>query len=185
MSDTNEVETLDVYGRLAMQTAVAKVVKGEVDATRALAAASLQPGDRRAARHDGVKLGAVTLTDPSWQATVTDRAQFLAHVVEAHPSEVAMGWRPRPGVSWEDVAAVLAEFDEGLAAEYVEQVPAVAAAFETKVLAAAAASESAVVPGVERSQKAPVLQVRLEAAATDRARALLQGDAMPELGGAA
>lgn len=44
MSDTNEVETLDVYGRLAMQTAVAKVVKGEVDATRALAAASLQPG---------------------------------------------------------------------------------------------------------------------------------------------
>lgn len=183
MSDTNEVETLDVYGRLAMQSAVAKVVKGEVDATRALAAAGLQPGDRRAARHDGVKLGAVTLTDPSWQATVTDRAQFLAHVVEDHPSEVVMSWQPRPGVSWEDVAAVLAEFDAGLAAEYVEQVPAVEVAFESQVLKDVAAG--AVVPGVERSQKAPVLQVRLEAAATDRARALLQGAAMPELGGVA
>lgn len=183
MSDNNEVETLDVYGRLAMQTAVAKVVKGEVDATRALAAASMQPGDRRAARHDGVKLGAVTLTDPSWQATVADRAQFLAHVVEDHPSEVVMQWRPRPGVSWEDVAAVLAEFDEGLAAEYVEQVPAVAAAFESRVLGEVAGG--AMVPGVERSQKAPVLHVRLESAATDRARALLHGAAMPELGGAA
>lgn len=179
---TDDQTRPDALTRLVLQSAVAKLIKGEVDATRAEVAPTMNPGDRKTVYHGETDLGAVTMTKPTKTAVIADGAQFLAHVVEDHPSEIVMEWQLKPGVTWQEVAATLAEFDEGLAADVVALVPTVAPAYRTRALKDAESGQPA--PGVELVAKAPVMQVRPAADANRLALALL-GGALPEIGGQA
>lgn len=180
----NEIAPLGEHGRLLLQAAVAKEIKSVVDASKATCLAGMQPGDRRTVTHGDVKLGSVTLTEPTKQATVTVRDQFELWVANNHPTEVETSWRPRLGVTAEALAALLVEVAPEVATEFVEHVAGVNSAFEARVLDEVSKG-GAPVPGVEVSSRAPWLTVRPSPDALVQARALIAGQPMPELGGAA
>lgn len=58
-----------------------------------------EPGDRKAVRRDGQKLGEITVSDPKPAWKVTDRAAFTRWVQENHPAAVVTEVRVVP--AWE------------------------------------------------------------------------------------
>lgn len=187
MSD-NEIELLGDHGRLLLQQAVAKEIKAVVDASKAACMVGMQPGDRRTVTYGDVKLGSVTLTEPTKQATVTVRAQFELWVGNNHPTELSDGWELVPGATVEDLIEQFVALAEGAGINVdggiVRRVSAVNPAFETRVLDEVSKG-GAPVPGVEVSSRAPWLVVKPSADALVQARSLIAGQPMPELAGGA
>lgn len=185
----NEVAPLGEHGRLLLQAAVMKEIKAVVDASKAACRAAMEPGDRKAVHHGGVKLGTVSLTEPSTAAEVSDRSQFTAWVTDDHPTELSDGWELVPGATVDDLIEQFVALAAGAGIDVdggvVRRVSAVNPVFEKRVLDEIAAGGVQAVPGVSTSSRAPWLVVRPSADALVQARALIAGQPMPELAGGA
>lgn len=151
---------IDEFEAWAKQAATAvKIAKAEMESMRAAVLALLEkPGRSWTAYNDSdVEIATVSIPRPSKRAEVVDEDAFIGWVREQHISELDRPLRLREGVSWEQVAEALFEFDEGLASEFLERVDVVNPAWRADTLKKVVAGRE--VPGVKAMTSEPYVRI--------------------------
>mgnify|MGYP007082239270 FL=1 len=79
---------MNILERTILMKALTDLVDAEKKATDAEAKALFEPGDRKAVRYAGEKVGTITVSEPKPAWRVTDRRAFTAWVQANHPDAV-------------------------------------------------------------------------------------------------
>lgn len=171
----------DTQARLIMQAAILKALKAEHDRLRAEVATELDPGDKKAPRIDGVKIGTVTMSDPDPEAVVTDQAALTSWIHEHRPDLV----RERPVRINPDRMAeavkVLEQHAPDLLLPDAYEVPEWALAQAVRE----AMGDGLVPDGVDFRAKSPVLSVRPGKDAGPLVQRMLETSGLTEIGAGA
>lgn len=166
--------------RLLVQAAVMKELRAAVDETRAAAADGLEPGDKKAPRLGGAKIGTVTLSDPDPEPVIVNTRELDEWIEQRRPDLVpAEDGYPQIDTSRiAEVVEILSRYAPYLLlpAE-VKGIPEWARAQAMRD----AVTDGEVPPGVELRAKSPVLSVRPNADASIVARRVLASSQLLEL----
>ena len=167
MSDieTNRPE-VDTATKLLLQSAILKALKAEHDALRAQAVTALDPdiepelspGDKKAPRYLGVKIGSVSLSDPDPEPVIEDVDELDAWSL-SEGKYIPVGEPYIVPDRMVEAIAVLREHAPHLVAVPDVSTTRVPDWFRKDVVAKLFA-DGALPPGVELKEKVPVLTVR-------------------------
>lgn len=170
----------DVMTRLLVQAAVMKELRAAVDETRAAAADELEPGDKKAPRLGGAKIGTVSLSDPDPEPVIVNTRELDEWIEQRRPDLVPAGdGYPQVDTSRiAEVVEILSRYAPYLLLPATETgIPEWARAQAVRD----AVTDGEVPPGVELRAKSPVLSVRPNADATIVARRVLASSQLLEL----
>ncbi|WP_016693292.1 hypothetical protein [Rhodococcus rhodochrous] len=178
MTDLNT--TVDFPARLLIQAAILKELKSAADVDRRAAAEALQPGDKKAPRHAGVKLGTVSLSDPDPEPMIENPIEFDAWIREHRPDLVqAPAERIIKGGMGEAIEVLKAHAPHLVVTADVGEIPDWAI---TQALRDAIA-DGELPDGVELREKTPTLLVRPSKDAVPLVRSILEGHGLLAIDG--
>ncbi len=166
--------TSDVTTRLILQAALLKALKGEHDKLRVEAVESLEPGDKKAPRYRGMKIGTVSLSDPDPEVIVTDRDALDEWVRERRPDLVT---EREPRVDPDRMSEAVGILRRH-APELVLPGESVVEDWARVSAARDAVEDGELPPGVDLREKSPVLSVRPDKATGAVVRQFLESSGL-------